>query len=108
MAERAYEPKAGVEGLVIETFIPIRESVGESGEIEFDREPGESFVVGDEATPWPYTTDNAHEQAVLDGHPLVKSEGEAEEEPEVGAEVQAEEQVPEQVPEQAEQEEGER
>jgi len=72
MANRAYEPKVGSEGLVIETLVPAREIVHEDGSVEFDRQPGESFVVGTEEVPWPYATGNVHEQAVLDAHPQVK------------------------------------
>ncbi len=72
MAVRAYEPKAGSEGLVIETFVTAREIVKEDGTVVLDRQPGETFAVGTEETPWPYATANSGEQAFLDEHPLVK------------------------------------
>jgi hypothetical protein len=75
MAERsyAYEPKQGSEGLVIESFVSIRELVDdETGETYTDRRPGEAFTAGGEDKPWPYATTHPGEQAILDGHPLIK------------------------------------
>lgn len=57
MAVKAYEPRAGVEGLVIDGFSAA----------------GEYFVVGDEDHPWPYATGNSREQNFLDAHPQVKA-----------------------------------
>jgi len=57
MAVKAYEPRAGNDGLVVEAFVGSEEFVS----------------VGGEDHPWPYATGNYREQQFLDAHPLVKT-----------------------------------
>jgi len=68
MAVKTYEPKAGSEGVVIESFVTAQEVEQKDGTVELDRKPGEAFVVD----AWPYATEHPGEQAFLDQHPLVQ------------------------------------
>lgn len=56
MTVKAYEPRKGIEELVVDGFTGA----------------GEYFVVGDEEHPWPYATENSREQNFLSNHPQVK------------------------------------
>ncbi|MBW3591457.1 MAG: hypothetical protein KY393_06390 [Actinobacteria bacterium] len=71
--KKTFEPKKGEEGLVIAASIGRRQvDVDEDGGPVFDREPGEVFEVGGEQNPWPYSTDNPNEIALLEAHDQVK------------------------------------
>jgi pyruvate/2-oxoglutarate dehydrogenase complex dihydrolipoamide acyltransferase (E2) component len=78
VATQAFEPKEGVEGLVIETSLP-RIATVEDGKEVFNRKEGETFVVGAGDNEWPYATEDPFEQEFLSAHPQVKKVAGAEE-----------------------------
>jgi pyruvate/2-oxoglutarate dehydrogenase complex dihydrolipoamide acyltransferase (E2) component len=79
VATQAFEPKEGVEGLVIETSLPRIATVDDEGKEVFNRKEGETFVVGAGEQEWPYATDDPFEQEFLAAHPQVKKVAGAEE-----------------------------